>query len=151
MRKKSSNGLSKSTCFSVASIPTNDPLLVMSLHCSTKFLLYKATRNGFGAKDFHLKCDNFENTLVVIKSTEGNIFGGFASKPWNNKVDSTDYGYVYDALAYIFSLVNKDNKPFKTVFNNCRQGIFCCDTSGPSFGYIEREINGANQRVKISQ
>jgi hypothetical protein len=27
-------------------------------------LLYRATRDGFGAKDFHRECDHFENTLV---------------------------------------------------------------------------------------
>ena len=43
-------------------------------------LLYRATRDGFGAKDFHQKCDHFENTL---KSTSGNVFGGFTSMAWN--------------------------------------------------------------------
>jgi len=70
--------------------------------------LYRATRDGFRAKDFHRKCDNFENTLVVIKSTEGNVFGGFASKPWNSTPTvGSKKGYVPDQSAFIFSLVNK--------------------------------------------
>jgi hypothetical protein len=102
-------------------------------------LLYRATRDGFGAKDFHQKCDHFENTLVVIKSTEGNVFGGFTSCPWNSissicHSDGLTYGYVSDASAFIFSLVNKNNKPFKTIYNS-EQGIYCDAASGPSFGY----------------
>jgi hypothetical protein len=120
-------------------------------------LLYRATRDGFGAKDFHQKCDDFNNTLVVIKSTEGNIFGGFTSKPWNCSATKdkfhykeiknsimklrhscfmATYGYVQDASAFIFSLVNKDNKPFKTVYIS-DQGIFCDKDAGPSFGYCQ--------------
>ena len=33
-----------------------------------------------GAKDFHRKCGNFKNTLVVIKSTEGNVLGEFQNE-----------------------------------------------------------------------
>ena len=89
--------------------------------------------------NFHQKCDHFEKTLVVIKSTSGNIFGGFTSKPWNSisdfaNSDLANYGYVSDASAFIFSLVNKNNKPFKTV-NSCNKGIFCDKDNGPSFGY----------------
>jgi len=68
--------------------------------------------------------------LVVIKSTEGNVFGGFTSCPWNsissisNSVGGTTYGYVSDASAFIFSLVNKSNKPFKTVYG-IGQGVYC--------------------------
>ena len=105
-------------------------------------LLYRATRDGFSAKDFHQKCDHFKNTLVVIKSTEGNVFGGFTSCPWNsissisNSVGGTTYGYVSDASAFIFSLVNKSNKPFKTVYG-IGQGVYCDKARGPSFGYCE--------------
>jgi len=100
-------------------------------------LLYRATRDGFGAKDFHQKCDHFENTLIVIKSTSGYIFGGFTSMAWNLPVNYyPGMHYVSDPSSYIFSLVNKNNKPFKTIFSS-EQGIFCNKDSGPSFGYRE--------------
>jgi len=65
-------------------------------------LKYRASRDGFKATDFHAKCDGVPNTLTVIKSTHGNIFGGFTEKPWTSVV-----WVVSDPKAYIFSLVNQ--------------------------------------------
>ena len=45
-------------------------------------LLYRGTRDGFDASDFHWKCDSQGKTLVLIKNTSGHVFGGFASVPW---------------------------------------------------------------------
>ncbi len=73
-------------------------------------LKYRASRDGFKATYFHAKCDGVPNTLTVIKSTHGNIFGGFTEKPWTS-VECV----VSDHKAYIFSLVNQENKPFKSV------------------------------------
>ena len=69
-------------------------------------LRYRASRDGFEVKDFHANCDGVKNTLSVIKSSHGNIFG-FTEKPWTSKGC-----VVSDPKAYIFSLVNKENKPF---------------------------------------
>ncbi len=33
-------------------------------------LLYRGSRDGFGTKDFHLKCDNKSPTLTIIKAQE---------------------------------------------------------------------------------
>jgi hypothetical protein len=40
-------------------------------------LLYRGSRDGFGASKFHEKCDNESNTLTLIETTKGFIFGGF--------------------------------------------------------------------------
>jgi len=49
-------------------------------------LEYRATRDGFGAKKFHEKCDNLNApSLVLIKSTNGSIFGGFTTKNWKTE------------------------------------------------------------------
>jgi hypothetical protein len=41
-------------------------------------LLYRATKDGFKAIDFHRKCDTFAKTLTVIKvKDKSNIFGGY--------------------------------------------------------------------------
>jgi hypothetical protein len=31
-------------------------------------LLYRGTRDGFGAKDFHSNCDGHSNTLTILKA-----------------------------------------------------------------------------------
>jgi hypothetical protein len=45
-------------------------------------LIYRATQNGFEASKFHNKCDNKLNTFVIIKSTNGNVFGGYTEQSW---------------------------------------------------------------------
>ena len=69
-------------------------------------LLYRGSRDGFRASDFHSRCDSIPNTLTIVQSTNGNIFGGFTNAMWN----STGL-YVNDKNAIIFSLVNKENRP----------------------------------------
>jgi hypothetical protein len=94
-------------------------------------LLYRGTRDGFGAKDFHSKCDGHSNTLTILKAKESSfIFGGFTSVSWDsfNELKS-------DANAFIFSLTNKDNKPLKMKVNpNEQSAIYCDSESGPIFG-----------------
>ena len=88
---------------------------------------YRGTRDGFSTGSFNTKCGGVANTLTIIKSTSGNIFGGFAEKAWIHGI------WVQDPKAYIFSIVNKDNKPFKAISDN--NGQISCDTSvGPVFG-----------------
>ena len=46
-------------------------------------LLYRASRDGWSASNFHSCCDNKGPTVTVIKS--GNyIFGGYTEQPWEN-------------------------------------------------------------------
>jgi len=51
-------------------------------------LIYRASRDGFEASSFHSKCDDKPNTLVIIKSTNGNVFGGYTEQSWNLKSNS---------------------------------------------------------------
>ena len=58
----------------------------LSKWCGTEDfeLLYRGTRDGFGASDFHRLCDNKGKTLVLVKNTSGHVFGGFASVSWGS-------------------------------------------------------------------
>ncbi len=49
----------------------------------------------------------------------------------SNSVCCQSYGYISDASAFIFSLVNKRNKLFKTVYSS-EQGVYCDTDAGPS-------------------
>jgi hypothetical protein len=93
-------------------------------------LLYRASEHGFGADDFHSKCDDHENTLTILKANEC-IFGGFASTSW----DSTSQ-WKTDPNAYLFSLTNKENMPCKMNLkpNHFRFAIYCSSYYGPMFG-----------------
>ena len=71
-------------------------------------LIYQASRDGFGLKDFHSKCDGILNTLMVIKSTDSYVFGGFTTQNWTDL-----YDYKADKNAFLFSLINPFNKSVK--------------------------------------
>jgi len=43
-------------------------------------LIYKASKDGFQAVRFHFRCDDKVNKLAVIKSSSGNIFGGYTEQ-----------------------------------------------------------------------
>ena len=93
-------------------------------------LLYRATRDGFGASDFHAKCDNLPNTLTVIKTTKGFIFGGYTAVAWDKKS-----GYKSDDKAFIFTLVNARSSPLLIpVRVGGKQAIYCNGVLGPTFG-----------------
>ena len=46
-------------------------------------LLYRASRNGWAASNFHSCCDNKGPTVTVIRS-ENYIFGGYTDESWNS-------------------------------------------------------------------
>jgi hypothetical protein len=94
-------------------------------------LLYRGSLYGFKASDFHKKCDNIPKTLTIIKSTNGNIFGGYTEATWEQ-----NERFKSDKSAFIFSLVNCEKKPVKMNIANGQEGnaIFCSSRYGPVFG-----------------
>ena len=59
-------------------------LLSESLPLRNCELLFRGSRDGLGPQAFHSKCDNKGPTLVLVRSSQGAVFGGFASQPWNS-------------------------------------------------------------------
>ena len=47
-------------------------------------LLYRSSRDGLSAKDFHTKCDSKGSTITIIETECGCIFGGYSSTSWNS-------------------------------------------------------------------
>ena len=71
-------------------------------------LIYKATRDGDSIKNFSDKCGNIKNNLIIIKTNENLIFGGFTRETWGNQhIDKKD------DLAFCFSV--KTNKIYEAV------------------------------------
>ena len=63
-------------------------------------LLYRGTRDGFLASDFHSHCDSKPNTLTIVQITNGNIFGGFTSAHWD-----LSSSWQFDNKALIWSYI----------------------------------------------
>ena len=57
-------------------------------------LLYRGSRDGWTSE-----CDNQGETLVVIKSEYGYVFGGYANKPWDCSDDCKN-----DQNCFLFTL-----------------------------------------------
>lgn len=49
-------------------------------------ICYRASRDGWGAKDFHSNCDDKESTVTVVKLANDFIFGGFTNQNWAGTV-----------------------------------------------------------------
>ena len=95
-------------------------------------LIYKGSRDGFRASDFHSHCDNYSNTLTIVKSTREKIFGGYTTNQWSLTGNEP---WQIDNSAFIFSLVNKENRPL--IFEQtCNDGhsIGSFKHYGPIFG-----------------
>ena len=97
-------------------------------------LLYRATRDGFRAADFHAKCDGKSKTLVIVKAASGNVFGGYTECIWDQS-EKAKKGY----RDYIFSYRNKLNNKLK-ISNFLFYTIFCSAKFGPVFGSRYRTL-----------
>ena len=71
---------------------------------STDFdLLYRGTRDGFNASEFHRTCDNQGKTLVLIKNKSGHAFGGFSTTSWRH---SASFANKQAPGSFLFTLTN---------------------------------------------
>jgi hypothetical protein len=95
-------------------------------------LLYRGSRHGFGASQFHEKCDNEKNILILIETTKGFIFGGFTPIAWESangiyKPDSSE-------KSFLFSLKNPRNSERRTfMLMSGKNAIHCHSSYGPCF------------------
>jgi hypothetical protein len=94
-------------------------------------LIYKATKHGFTASDFHKYSDKQGACITVIKSTNGNIFGGYCPLEWNSSGN-----YQFNKDSWMFSLVNANKKKyqFPQISNNGQYSTYCYSSYGPTFG-----------------
>jgi hypothetical protein len=73
-------------------------------------VLWRGSRDGFTAKEFHRRCDGHANTLTLILDTKGNAFGGFTPVEWESRVwkgDGRNCLKGHDSLrSFLFTLRN---------------------------------------------
>ena len=99
-------------------------------------LVYRASRDGDLAKDFHFKCDFIGPNLTLIKTKKQYIFGGFTIKTWKhlfkdvNNEDPECGTELKDEQAFGFSLnenkIYENGKPDESI-------IYCNSNYGPCF------------------
>ncbi|KAL9954732.1 hypothetical protein ACROYT_G042305 [Oculina patagonica] len=94
-------------------------------------LLFRASRDGFAARNFHTKCDNKGPTVTIVKSGN-NIFGGFTDVSWA----SDRITWITCTQAFLFSIINPQGlRPTKMPISKYKlKGFFCDSSLGPTFG-----------------
>ena len=87
-------------------------------------LIYRAKKHGGYSKNFHSRCDAYHNTLTIIKTQAGLIFGGFTTQTWEGKnFDKLDEN------AFCFSL---DKHKIYNIVKG-KKAIFASPDNGPCF------------------
>jgi hypothetical protein len=86
-------------------------------------LLYRGTIDGFSSSTFHNKCDGQSNTMTIITTMKGFIFGGFTPITWDSsnsfKADNTQ-------RSFLFTSKNPRNIPArKFALSNSSAAIYC--------------------------
>jgi hypothetical protein len=107
-------------------------------------LLWRGSRDGFTAGEFHRRCDGRANTLTLIVDTNGNVFGGFTpveweSRVWNGKSGEENNTWKGDdsGRSFLFTLRNPHGVPprkFALRAERKQQAISCNSDEGPVFG-----------------
>ena len=86
-------------------------------------MLYRKSRDGDSIETFHKLCDNKENTLILIKTSEGILIGGYTPLSWDN------YSYYKNNNdTFLFSLTN--NEIYTKIGINT-ESIYCHKEKGP--------------------
>lgn len=95
-------------------------------------LLWRGSRDGFGAMSFHARCDGKHKTITIIKTTTGYVFGGYTKQAWT----SSRYGeYRNDPNAFLFTFKNPHNKPLKLKVIDPEYAVYHRHDYGPTFGF----------------
>jgi len=93
-------------------------------------LIYRGTRDGTSNNDFHNKCDNKGESIILIKNDKDNIFGGYTSYPWGK-----DNNFHSAPDSFLFTLTNIYNiNPTKFPSKNDQKEVYHYSNHGPAFG-----------------
>lgn len=111
-----------------------------------KFNLVFSTKidGSYASTKFHSYCDGVSPTIIIVKDTNGNKFGGYTTSSWAQPSSSADY--ARDTEAFIFNLSKKLKyvQPDKFVQKSINRN----KDYGPTFGrahnlHIANECNGS--------
>ena len=98
--------------------------------CKKFELLFRGTRDGMTANEFHRKCDNQGPTITLIKNNKDHIFGGYASISWTSGNENKNA-----PKSFLFTLTNIYNtKPTKFQSKNNGKEVYHEKNYGPIFG-----------------
>jgi hypothetical protein len=139
------------------------PRLFKEFRAKRWALLWRGSRDSFGAEEFHRRCDGRADTLTLIVDTDGNMFGGFTSVEWESRVWNRKYGKENNGWkgddsgrSFLFTLRNPHGVPprkFPLKAERKQDAIYCDSERGPRFGnciYVSDNCNAnRNSHTRI--
>jgi hypothetical protein len=132
-------------CAPISKILITFPPVLNALKQKQWTVLYRASDHGFKGSNFHSRCDGKSNTITIILTTDGFIFGGFTPIAWDS---SASYKADTTGQSFLFSVNNPHNHDFGPIGLQSQQYAIYCDSSyGPTFGdghdlHIANDCNG---------
>jgi hypothetical protein len=139
-RKSSSSQSFQST------ILTSIPTILNEFSMKKWTLLYRGTVHGFRSSDFHQHCDGHANTITLILTTKGFIFGGFTPLEWDS---SSGWKVDNSRNSFLFTVKNPRNSDGqKYAISIPSRAINCYSSYGPTFGnvhdiYVANDCNAS--------
>lgn len=123
---------------------------VCELQSNVKWrLLYRGSENKFNWSEFHDKCDDCKPTLMIVKTSDGSIFGRYTTANYASA------GWTFDRDAFLFCLKSNSLESAKYRVEYPGNALFNLDkTCGPNFGshdlafYSDRIFTTLNSTVK---
>jgi len=89
-----------------------------------KFPIYVASMDGDSATDFHDKCDGKGPTVVIVETTTGNVFGGYASVSWNGvqRYKSAPTSFLFQLRPHLSHFALRNENDGHAMFHNLNYG-----------------------------
>jgi hypothetical protein len=110
------------------------PMIMQEFYRRESRLLYRASRDGRQSYAFHQRCDNRSNTLTLIQTKDGEIFGGFTPLAWDSGNQHKDDP---SGKTFLFALKTSDGSAEQR-FPLQTSAIYCAGSMGPAFGDDKR-------------
>ena len=93
-------------------------------------MVFNTNKDGASASTFHYYCDGVSPTVVIVRDTNGNKFGGYTTSTWNQPGPGGSYGRDQDAFIFNLSKKIKYLQTDKLV----SYSIYRHNSYGPTFG-----------------
>lgn len=129
-------------------------------------LIYRGSRDGFLAKQFHAKCDNMGPLLTLVKAdATKEILGGYTSVGWHKPVTYT-YQFQQDRRAFLVNVTDKEvynlqckddlyavcqTKQGHHVIFGCGHDLRISENQGRVMGYSTMKSYGDCSRLHLGQ
>lgn len=103
--------------------------------------VYKASKDGWSAVDFHEAVDGLGSSLVVARTITGKVFGGYNPNGWRSTDD-----YTSSSAAFLWCLAGSRVVKLPILpGGSC--SVFDYATSGPNFGASDLVIGPAQAAI----